>query len=320
LPNLGTKMVDLSGGSKKLADAIALLQSVKSDLDAPVPTQTTTTPTPAPVPVVTTPKLRWAPPKLTNPITKQVTAGVSLKLDKTKDYVLELPKTGRSKGTLSVYGGHHVVVVGGSIDASGTRALYLQNQTGDVHFEGVDFYADSANALHEGCDISWPEDPGYEQNITFQNCTSSTSDGSYGTYHSDWLQIWNISNAKTNLRIANCDVKTGYQGIMLQPKQFGDATFQRIELHDFVIRKTQDSGYCIYATSPATPENCTWVTSNVTLVTTTGDNKGQGLYPELDSAKQPMLARVPGIAIAKDALTTIIGKPGAGYVSPGYAA
>ena len=64
-------------------------------------------------------------------------------LDPAKDYIVRLPATKKTGGTVLV-GGHNVVIVGGAITVPETistdterRGIYIKGATGTVHIEGV---------------------------------------------------------------------------------------------------------------------------------------------------------------------------------------
>lgn len=67
--------------------------------------------------------LSWRPPKLTAPLTVQVSSSrPSLVLDDDKDYVVKLPATPvTTKGGVTIRGGRNVVLIGGEIRAPSAR-------------------------------------------------------------------------------------------------------------------------------------------------------------------------------------------------------
>jgi hypothetical protein len=61
------------------------------------------------------PKLSWAPPTLTEPVTIEVSdSKANLKLDQTKDYIIKMPAK-PLQGGLGIWGGRNVVLIGGEI-------------------------------------------------------------------------------------------------------------------------------------------------------------------------------------------------------------
>jgi hypothetical protein len=127
----------------------------------------------APVVVVTLPaaaptgadvhgiRLAWRPPAIVDPITLPITSARNLELDRTRDYILELPRDRplvAGYGCLHIQGGHNIVLIGGGCyvpkrlhptEGNG-RAFYIEGNTGTVHLEG--FHA-SGPGLTEGIDI-----------------------------------------------------------------------------------------------------------------------------------------------------------------------
>src|SRR5205807_6072932 len=114
---------------------------------APPPTRPATPAPPSPsLPAVQ--ELTWAPPQLKNPIVVNVTNQYrALVLDPARDYIVRMPQQPLTASYgLAIAGGHNVVLIGGEIDIpwQGTnppedsrRALYLKEQTGTVHIEGL---------------------------------------------------------------------------------------------------------------------------------------------------------------------------------------
>src|SRR5215475_8549639 len=88
--------------------------------------------------------LRWAPPTLSNPTTIQLGQGVThTVLDTSKDYIVKLPPYTKVGGT-EIDGGHNVVIEGGHISIPPNltndayrRGIYIKNNEGTVHIEGV---------------------------------------------------------------------------------------------------------------------------------------------------------------------------------------
>jgi hypothetical protein len=106
-------------------------------------------------------RLTWAPPKLTDPITINVTLpdnnDITLRPD--RDYVIQMPAqpltSNGSDGALWINGGRNVVLIGGEIKIDtqlgqdARRAVIVQNYRRALHIEGLWIHGDTVN---EGID------------------------------------------------------------------------------------------------------------------------------------------------------------------------
>jgi hypothetical protein len=269
------------------------------------------------------PLLSWAPP--TFAVTNIVQLGSTyktLKLDKTKDYVVKLPTAYPWKGELNIYGGRNVVVIGGEIRIPSTaedptftgshRALYLKEQQGTVHVEGVLF---SGGGLMEGINLD-QRVPGCV--VQLQNIHCETLYGSYSGNHADVIQTW---AGPSVLRVDRLTATTTYQGFFLLPNQMFPLSegghrptlfdFRRINLFG-----TDASAYMLWrddgnlwpvsnryvwvrpaASKAGHPDSYLWP-KPIATGDTTWDDVNEGLPPYGDF--------VP------------VGVAGRGYVSPGY--
>lgn len=155
------------------------------------------------------PRLAWAPPVLTSPVTLVVpsTAPVALSLDSSKDYILELGHLS-GPGGLSVTGGHNVVIIGGQITASTDTverdgwAMRFYNQTGTVHIEGV--LIDNSN---DGITIEAPGAIVQIENVRVSNNHALQDNFSYA--HPDLIQTW---SGPSKMRIDRFTGYSDYQG------------------------------------------------------------------------------------------------------------
>jgi len=173
-------------------------------------------------PVGTTPaaKLTWAPPQLDSPTIVNVSnSNHVLKLDPTRDYLVRMPTTKLSVlGGLVIIGGHNVVLIGGAITipswgASHTtdnRGLYLKEQTGTVHVEGL-LIDNSGGALSEGINVNAPKATIQLENVRVED-VHAQDEVSYSDNHPDILQTWGGAAA---LRIDRLSGTSDYQGLFL---------------------------------------------------------------------------------------------------------
>jgi Malectin domain len=173
-------------------------------------------------PVGTTPaaKLTWAPPQLDSPTIVNVSnSNHVLKLDPTRDYLVRMPTTKLSVlGGLVIIGGHNVVLIGGAITIpswgashpSDNRGLYLKEQTGTVHVEGL-LIDNSGGALSEGINVNAPKATIQLENVRVED-VHAQDEVSYSDNHPDILQTWGGAAA---LRIDRLSGTSDYQGLFL---------------------------------------------------------------------------------------------------------
>ena len=161
------------------------------------------------------PRLRWAPPRLVNPITVTVTSPTrELRLAPGRDYKIRMPRApvqpGPSGG-LRIEGGRNVVLIGGELDFGSVanadeksgRVAAIFNNSGTVHIEGL--YAHGAG-LVEGIQ-------NYSENsiVQVENCRFDHLRGSESTHHSDLFQF----GVGKELRIDRFTGSSNYQGIFV---------------------------------------------------------------------------------------------------------
>jgi hypothetical protein len=178
----------------------------------------------------------WPAPALHNPqVIRLTSANANLTLNLHRDYVLELPRGHAlvAPRGLSIWGGHNVVLVGGTVyvpDRSG--AATFQAQTGTIHVEGVRF---SGPQLMEGLDLSEPRGA----TVELENIYIDTVHGGFKTNHADLIQTW---AGPRRLLIDGLMGSTQYQGFFLLPNQWypGPAP-QLFDLRNVYINDSQGS-------------------------------------------------------------------------------
>jgi hypothetical protein len=178
------------------------------------------------------PKVRWAPPPLNHPTTVSAADSTAsgdsehvLRLRPDQDYRVRMPDaplTGR--GGLVIQGGHNVVLIGGEIDipmqagdpsSDSRRGLYLNDQTGTVHIEGLLIRGAD---LSEGIDLSEPLGAVVQiENVRVEGVHARDESG-FTDNHPDVLQTW---AGPAELRVDRLSGSTDYQGLFLAPNQFG---------------------------------------------------------------------------------------------------
>jgi hypothetical protein len=193
----------------------------------------------------------WTMPPLTDPtVIHLTTADQHLELDPTRDYVILPPATPLTNpGGVSINGGRNVVWIGGEISIPGTvaptqknggRGLYLLNQTGTIHIEGLRIDGDG---LAEGIDIGAPRATVQLRNLRIGPVRKRPGLAT----HPDVIQAWGGPKV---LRIDGLTASTDYQGIFLQPQAYGKVDVLRVELHDVDITGSPGSGYLLWAATP----------------------------------------------------------------------
>jgi hypothetical protein len=197
------------------AEAPARAASVK-----PPASTAGTAPSPATNPVVMPSVSAWDRPRLVNPTTVMLSdSNRDLKLDQTKDYILQCP-AGPLPLTwaLVVWGGHNVVLENCDLDITITNwAAQFKDQTGtlwihDVHFGGA--------SLSGGVQL---QEPG--ATVVMRDVLFDTVYGSYQTNHAECLQSW---SGPARLLIDGLTCSTTYQGLFLLPNQFDSATQETV--------------------------------------------------------------------------------------------
>ena len=273
-----------------------------------------TTPAVASTPTVPAP-LSWAPPVLTDPQTIDVSAtNRDLRLQPGQDYVVRLPSTPLvGANGLIVGGGRNVVIVGGEIsvpagvpaDGTANRGLYLKDQTGTVHVEGVRI---TGAGLGEGIDL----DQRLGAVVQLQNIRVDTVRGSASGHHADVVQAW---SGPRQLRVDGLTGHTTYQGLFLLPQQYGSqAQPEVVDLRRVDLHGTSTSGHQLWRDALAWPLSLSdvWVAPRTpgvpdTFLWPTGTGAGTEAWPSVRVGTPPAGEFVPA------------GFAGTAYVSPGYA-
>ncbi|MCL1910005.1 MAG: formylglycine-generating enzyme family protein, partial [Kiritimatiellaeota bacterium] len=264
-------------------------------------------------------KLTWAPPTLENPTTIKIAGeNPEIKLDQKKDYILEMPKDAPVIGQLSIWGGRNIVLIGGEIllKKGHWRAVYLQEHTGVMHFEGVLIRGDPPESLSEGFNF------GIRQTncvVQIQNVRIETIFGGMNANHSDLLQTW---AGPAELRVDGLTGFTTYQGMFLLPNQHFALDVDGFRPKKWVFKNiniegTEESAYIL--TAPGKAEQWPMEIDNV-WVQPKKDKRGN---PDLYLSPKPKADNDPFWAAVKEGAPpdgdfVPAGLAGRGYVSPGY--
>lgn len=231
-----------------------------------------------------TDSVRWAPPTLTNPTTIQLGQGVThTVLDKSKDYIVKLPAYTKVGGT-EIEGGHNVVIQGGHISIppnltndAARRGIYLKDNTGTVHIEGVLIDA-QPGAISDGIDISAPD-----ATVQIENDRIVKMSGGLSTFHADVIQPW---GGVKDLRIDRLTGSSNYQGLYLA-QDLG--RIGRVELSNINLSQTagpyDGGGHMLWITSGVS--SCTsypLTLSNVYIQPRVGRSLNTSVWPQVGSS------------------------------------
>ena len=269
---------------------------------------------PAPAAAADATALTWAPPELTNPVEVRVTAtNHRLRLQAGRDYVVRMPAEPLEVlGGLTISGGDDVVLVGGEIrvpdgaTSTDARGLYLKDQTGTVHVEGLRI---AGRDLAEGINL----DQRLGAVVQLQNVRVETVHGTRAGHHADVLQTWAGPRV---LRVDGLTGSTTYQGLFLLPLQMGTQPAPDVvDLRRVDLEGTPESGYLLWRDTLGWPLRLqdVWVSprdpaSRDSFLWPKGSGAGTEVWPEVLVGSPPDGDFVP------------LGSAGVGYVSPGYAA
>jgi hypothetical protein len=203
--------------------------------------------------------LSWAPPRLSHPKDVWISpANAKLRLDPRRDYVLHLPRAPlRVPGGLVVTGGRNVVLIAGEIrigrqgvapEGDNRRALYLKQQTGTIHVEGVRL---SGPGLSEGIDLDQRLGATVQlENIRVEQLRAR-DEVHFADNHPDVVQSW---AGPARLRIDGLTGRTDYQGMFLLPRQFAPGLAVReVTLRRVNLAGSATAGYLLWRSNDFSP-------------------------------------------------------------------
>jgi hypothetical protein len=303
-------LIGLSLSTCALVSAVAIAQDA----------QTSAPPTDAAKLQVTVqterPKLTWAPPKLENPTTVEISnQNRDVKLDQTKDYIIKMPPTPLEQG-VRIWGGRNIVLIGGEIripslqekpDFKGERrALYLNRQTGTAHVEGLLI---AGNGLQEGINLDQREGA----TVQLQNVRVERVIGTREGHHADVLQTW---AGPAELHIDRLTGYTTYQGFFLLPNQHFNGPKPRLfDFRNMNLVADDRSGYMLWFPTPAgfpAIMSEVWVSPNPKRMT----SRDEYLWPKPSTGDTAWRDVKVGTPPGGDFVPA--GVAGLNYVSPGY--
>ncbi len=199
--------------------------------------------------------LTLKPPALESPTTVYPTNTYrDLRLDPTKDYVVKMPPYPlQASYGLQISGGRNVVLVGGHIripwqgdrpTGHMRRALYLKDQRGTIHVEGL---------LLDGPDISEginldQRSGGKVQLANIRVVGLHARDNvKFTDTHPDVIQTW---GGPTELHVDGLTGTTNYQGFFLNPTEFGSPTPRLFSFRRVNLVGAPTAGYLLWQSSP----------------------------------------------------------------------
>jgi hypothetical protein len=186
-------------------------------------------PSPAPALLPSGQASAWDEPTLVNPTVITLSAtNYNLALPQNKDYILQCPDGPIDlPWTLSVWGGHNVVIQHCDFEVDNNWVAYLHNTAGtlwvnDVHFGGTN--------LTGGVQL---QEPG--ATVVMRDVLFDTVYGSYSTNHAELIQTW---SGPSRFLIDGLTGSTTYQGLFLLPNQWDNTTvetqwdFRNVDIDD----------------------------------------------------------------------------------------
>ncbi len=258
--------------------------------------------------------LSWAPPELEDPERVEITEdNRSLELEDDQDYELVMPdEPMEAPGGVVVIGGRNVVLIGGEISVPDTgeteggaiRGLFLKDQTGTVHVEGVAF---TGEGLKEGINLDQREGA----IVQLQNLRLGTVSGTEEGHHADVIQVW---AGPAELRVDGLTGSTNYQGFFLLPNQFGEQPEPELfDLRRIDLTGEDGTGYLLWRDEADWPVK----TSDVWVSPPGGeDDRETFLWPREEASdgswEDVQVGTPPGGSFVPE------GVAGVGYESPGY--
>ncbi|MDQ6914723.1 MAG: hypothetical protein M3155_02805 [Actinomycetota bacterium] len=185
-------------------------------------------------------RLAWRPPVLIHPARIVLRGGATeTSLDPSRDYVVVLPRR-RKVGATILEGGHNILLRGGYItiprrtppgaeNDQFRRAIYIKNNTGTVHIEGVKIDG-SGGGQSDGIAINSPLSVVQVENVRVTGLT-----GTDRGFHSDVIQPWGGVRA---LRVDRLTGTTDYQGLFLPTElgPIGTADLRHVNLSSTTAR------------------------------------------------------------------------------------
>lgn len=184
-------------------------------------------------------------PVLVDPTTVVVDrAHTKLHLDETKDYVVQVAPGAQLGRSVTVEGGHHVVIRDatlsyvrpkGSKQSWRCRGLYFKGQSGTLYVDGLTI----RGPLLEGIDL----DQRLGAQVVLKNVTIDPVHGTQSGHHADLLQTW---AGPDSLVVDGFRGASDFQGIFLQPNDTWDGPPPRLVSLKNVRLDLRKGRYALY--------------------------------------------------------------------------
>ena len=241
------------------------------------------------------------------------------RLDKTKDYIIQMPDTPlKVPGGLVISGGRNVVLIGGAIEAPSIedapkslerRAFYLNGQTGTIHIEGLHI---AGKDLAEGFNL----DQRFGAIVQLQNIRIEKAQGTREGHHADLVQTW---AGPAELRIDRFTGETTYQGFFLLPNQhFKEGPQPKLfDFRHMNLKGDEQSAYLLWSPGETLmPVSLTevWLEPSPKKA----NDRDRFLWPKPSTGDKSWEAAKIGAPPTGDFVP--VGVAGVSYVSPGYVA
>lgn len=204
--------------------------------------------------------LLYKQPVLTNPKTINLPTGYSAHtlLDNT-DYILKMPSTPKTGATV-IMGGRNVVMIGGHVKMDPKvntqtggdiyrRAIYVKDNKGTVHIEGIHIEGDSSTTF-DGIGIAAPDSIVQIQNIRMTNLYGTNSG-----FHADMVQPF---GGVKELRVDKFTGSSYYQGFQIASKSFpiGHVKLSRVNVESVGAATKQSGGQLLWFISTNSGFDC----------------------------------------------------------------
>lgn len=186
------------------------------------------------------------PPALSDPTTVQVTSANRLfLLEAGRDYVVEMPSVPLDGG-LTIVGGRNIVIMGGEIvdetpipstePPKNAYGLYLKEQTGTVHIEGLWIHGrgiGDALALSQASGAT----------VQVQNSRFASMHPVKDNVHTDGIQSW---AGPTRLLLHNVTIRTAGVGLQVQPREYSHVPIDVWEYDRVNIVQTTSDAFALW--------------------------------------------------------------------------
>jgi len=292
-------------------------------------------------------KLRYPPPTLEHPATINLGTGITYnRLVDGQYYLVKMPAV-KKVGSTTLEGGRNIVIIGGYVtlpvlmkapgqpDVSNgaiSRGIYLKNNHGIVHIEGVLVDA-TGGGMADGIVIASPDSIVQIENVRV--------DGVFGFNHQFHADVVQPYGGVKNLRIDKLTGYSAYQGLTIGQDQgpIGSAEISRANLvciHPQINGPGNNGGYMLWFTSHGGSAETAYPLSldEVYVQPRAGRTLGNSVWPPAGFAFCPAVIAADGSVATWPAIPKVkgcvklgvpphgdfvpAGMAGLKYVSPGY--